>query len=50
LLAAVRNGSPPPVPSAEAKTFFGAIERKIEGVNRYKFLTLAIVLLGIAAQ
>lgn len=49
LLAAVRNGSPPPVPSAEAKTFFGAIERQIEGVIRYKFLTLAIVLLGIAA-
>jgi hypothetical protein len=44
LLDAVRYGHLPPAPRPENKTLFGSLERSIEGVFRYKYLSLTIVL------
>lgn len=49
LVQAVRGGRPPPAPTPESKTFVGAVERQIEGLIRYKFLT-AVTALAILAS
>jgi hypothetical protein len=44
MVAAIEIGQVPPAPQPEKKTIFGSIERRIEGLFRYKFLTLTVVL------
>lgn len=39
LLEAIRTGSAPPAPAPEKKSFMAKVERQIEGMIRYKFLT-----------
>jgi len=49
ILKAVSVGSRPPLPSPEQWTFLGAVERRIESLIRYKFLTLTIAFALFAA-
>lgn len=42
ILNAVAAGSKPPLPAPEQWTLLGAAERRIEGLIRYKFLTLTL--------
>lgn len=49
IVRAVASGSAPPAPAPEQKTVFGSLERRIEGMVRYKLLTLGVVLALVAA-
>ena len=40
IVQAVRNGASPPPPPPERKTLLGSLERQLEGMIRYKLLTL----------
>jgi len=50
IVQAARDGVPPTPPPLERKTLLGSLERQVEGMIRYKFLTLAIVVAVLAVM
>lgn len=48
IVQAIRGGAPAPAASPELKTLLGSFERQIETWVRYKHVTLAVVIIGLA--
>ena len=48
IVTAVQNNEPIPKPQPEQKTLIGSIEKSLEGLVRYKFITLSVVVFILA--